>query len=130
MKKSILILMIIAFILPVSLSSCKNDKQRKQEVERARTGTMDDQDTPRDQKASERKGSAMDMAEEKADRLVGDTKAALKKAEDRVKDAEDKIQKAIQEQNDKALERATKEKEKAEKEIETLKQKLKEKDKN
>ncbi len=121
--------MIIAFIFPVSLSSCKNDKQHKQEVESARTGTLDNQDTPRDQKASERKGSAMDMAEEKANRLVGDTKAALKKANDRVKDAEEKIQKAIQEQDDKALERATKEKQKAEKEVENLKQKLNEKNK-
>lgn len=120
MKKTILIISMIAFLLPITLISCKDNKRYDQ------NGIEHSYDKSK-KTIKDKTDDALDKAGEKIDRAVGDLQGALEKAEKRVRNAEEDIQIAINEGNLKNEENARKEKLKAEREIEELRIKIKEK---
>lgn len=124
MKKSILKILLVLFLIPLAFSACKDNNRNRADERldvRERTTTSD---------AADKIDHAVDKVEEKANRLVGDYEKALEKARDRVRNADDEIRKAIADGDQKAEERARESKRNAEREIEDLQQKIREKNRN
>lgn len=112
MRKMILSFALAAMIIPVTMTSCKeNNRNNRPDTERTNNDPAEDSDT-------------WNKVKEKADRAVGDHEAALERAKQRVRNAEDNEREAIQEGNEDKAERARKEKRNAEKEIRELEQKI------